>query len=45
MIRIPLFYYCFKWNNEDFNIILNFDQQDSKEGNYKCFGGKIDAKT
>ena len=45
MTIIPLLYCCFKWNNEDFNIILIFDQQDSIEGNYKCFGGKIDAKT
>ena len=45
MIKISLFYWCFKWNNENFNIILNFDHEDSKEENYKYFGGKVNTKT
>ena len=31
MIRIPLLYCYFKWNNEDFNIILIFNHQDQKK--------------
>ena len=42
---ISLLYYYFQWNNEEINIFAIFYQQKSREEGFKCFEGKIDAKT